>query len=234
MTDNVRQDYETLLAHWDRAFSVSPEQEPDPEEDWKDLAPSVKLREAAASLGRCRNLLDYGCGSGWAGVIAAKSGCPRVVCADPAPGAARAAERCAERFGVSDRVEALAISDAWLAAQPAGSFDGLVCSNVLDVVPPEMAGDILRNAARVLVPGSPVVVGLNFYMPPEAAEKRGTPLADGVKLYVSGVLRLVSRTDDQWREIFSRYFDFIGLDHFAWPGEETERRRLFFLRSRSL
>ena len=54
--------------------------------------------------------------------------------------------------------------------------------------------------------------------------------AQHVGIYIDGILRLVSRTDEQWTELLGRCFRIERLDHFAWPGEETERRRLFYLR----
>ena len=67
---------------------------------------------------------------------------------------------------------------------------------------------------------------------PEAAAAKGLALADGRRLYVEGVLRLVSRTDEEWAEVFSPWYTVEGLEHFAWPGEARETRRLFRLRKR--
>ncbi|GEM_PF-6151835 len=54
-------------------------------------------------------------------------------------------------------------------------------------------------------------------------------MAPSEKLYVDGVLRLVSLSDDEWTALFSRHFKVIRLEHFAWPGEKSETRRLFHL-----
>ena len=69
--------------------------------------------------------------------------------------------------------------------------------------------------------------------PSEAATERGMELADGRALYIDGVLRLFSRTDEEWAEVFSPYFTVEQLEHFAWPGEAAERRRLFRLKKKS-
>ena len=34
---------------------------------------------------------------------------------------------------------------------------------------------------------------------------------------------------DEWTALFSRHFKVIRLEHFAWPGEKSETRRLFHL-----
>ena len=74
-----------------------------------------------------------------------------------------------------------------------------------------------------------MAVGLNYYLSPEAAADKGLSLTDG-RLYVDGVLRMVSRTDEEWAEGFAPFFTVESLEHFAWPGEAEERRRLFRLR----
>ncbi len=75
-----------------------------------------------------------------------------------------------------------------------------------------------------------MIIGLNYRLSPEAAARRGITLTDGNRLYMDGVLRLVSRTDEEWARIFAPWFRVERLDHFAWPGEKAETRRLFFLR----
>ena len=75
---------------------------------------------------------------------------------------------------------------------------------------------------------------MNFYMSPERAAEKGEELVNGNMVYEDGVLRLVSRSDEEWAQIFSPWYSVEKLDHFAWPGESAERRRLFILRRKSL
>ena len=236
MTEQAAKENRALIGFWDRAFGMSEEEREEEKargpEGWRELAPSEKLLRAAESLGARKKVLDYGCGNAWAAVAAARSGCPDVIAADAAPGAVRAARFYAELYGVSDRVRTVCAGPDWLAGVPAGTFDGLICSNVLDVVPPETARDILLGAAKAVTEDALVIVGLNYYLSPEAAAERGMSLAEGRLLYIDGVLRLVSRTDGEWEEIFSPWFAVEELDYFAWPGETAERRRLFRLRRR--
>ena len=239
MTESAREDYQKLLDHWDSAFAMTAEdreqdrREAEGEEGWRELAPSEKLFLAARSMKDCENVLDFGSGSGWAGIIMAKCGCKRVTCADPAPNAREMAAHYAARFRVEERLHPICISDTWLAQVPDGTYDGFFCSNVLDVIPPEMAEEILCHAERIVRKDGRAVIGLNFCMPPERMEQRGMSFTDGNKVYVNGVLRLVSRTDEEWAAVLEKHFAIDRLEHFAWPGEETETRRLFFLRPRN-
>ena len=230
----LSQDNQNLINFWDQAFSLSEEdreelRRSDPE-SWKEMAPSEKLFQAAASLGGRKKVLDYGCGNAWAGIIAAKNGCTDVTAVDLAPGAVNAAGVYAALYGVEKQMNISLVDPDWLKNVPANSYDGIICSNVLDVVPPETAAEILRELARISAGGAAVIIGLNFYLSPEAAAQRNMHLADGNRLYVDGVLRLVSRDDDEWKKEFEHFFTVERLDHFAWPGEEKETRRLFCLR----
>lgn len=232
MDDKTRKDNETLIEFWNSAYVISEEEmeqcRKDPD-NWKELVPSEKLFHAAESLGSRKKVLDYGCGMGWAGIVAAKSGSPDVTAVDVSETGVRSAEEFAKLYGVQDQVHTSLVSPEWLSAVPDGTYDGLFCSNVLDVVPSVTAKEIIREAARVVTDDASVVIGLNYYMSPEKAAERGIELVDGNCVYMNGVLRLVSLSDDEWTEVFSPYFTVEKLDHFAWPGETEETRRLFFL-----
>ena len=78
-----------------------------------------------------------------------------------------------------------------------------------------------------------MIIGLNYYLSPETAASKGLDLVAGNRLYVDGVLRLVSLSDEEWTARFSDLFDVERLEHFAWPGEKSETRRLFYLRKKN-
>lgn len=229
-------DEKNLIEFWSSAQRLSEEDREElqkcGQDDWKELAPSEKLYQAAASLGKKKKVLDYGCGTAWAGIIAVKSGCSDVTAADPAPGALETARFYAEAFHVEEQMTFLCEGLDWLKTVADGAYDGLICSNVLDVVPADTAEEIIGELARVVLPDASVIIGLNFYMSPERAAERGMNLEDGRLLYVNGVLRLCSRTDEEWEAFFSPYFTVDRLDHFAWLGEESETRRLFYLKKK--
>ena len=236
MTERTAQESQTLISFWDKVIALSEEEQKQmlegDVEDWKEMAPSEKLFQAACALGQRKRVLDYGCGNAWASIIASKSGCEDVTAVDAAPGAVQVARLYAERYGVSDRVKTECATANWLQSILAGTYDGLICSNVLDVVPPDIAEAIIRELARVTARDGIVVIGLNYYLPQEVATAKGLELVDGNRLYIDGVLRLVSRTDEEWERIFSPRYSVEKLEHFAWPGETKETRRLFWLRKR--
>ena len=236
MNEQTMRDNQTLVSFWNSVFALSEADKEGARQEgvgsWEGLAPSEKLLKAVCALGEKKKVLDYGCGNGWAAIAAAKSGCENVTAADPAPNAAEMTRFLSELLGVSDRVHPVRIDDGFLKSVPSETYDGLILSNVLDTVPPETAEEIIREAARVMTEDAEALVGLNYWLSPEAAAEKGTELTDGRLLYLDGVLRLVSRTDAEWEAIFAPYFEVESLTYFAWQGEAEEKRRLFRLRKK--
>lgn len=238
MNGDLKKDYETAKNFWNSAFSADDTAKRDaenavvPNSDGRELAPSEKLYLAAASLGQCKKILDYGCGRGWASIIAAKSGCADVTAADVSENAAQWTAFCAKLYGAESHITAQHVSDKWISTLPSDSYDGIFCSNVLDVIPEAVADGILADFARITKANTPVIIGMNYYMEPKDNPEKKMTVKYGNHVYLNDVLRLVCRTDEEWSEIFSRRFLVEKLEHFAWPGEETERRRLFYLRKK--
>lgn len=238
MTERMQEDYGKLMRFWDTVFAAGEDRfdlpgTGNPETAWRELAPARKLLEAAETLGTKRKVLDYGCGNGWAGIAAAKGGCADVTCADVSAAGVETARYHTVLTGTDGNVRCIRVSPDWLASEPDAVYDGLVCSNVLDVIPEEAAEEILRQAARVVTPDADVLVGLNYYLSPEEISRRKITVRYGNHIYIDGILRMVSRTDGEWAGLFGKYFSVQGLDHFAWPGETAERRRLFYLRKKT-
>ena len=223
-----------LIKFWDVAIALTPEQKEEMKQykgmDAKELAPSEKLFNAIKTLGKCQKVLDYGCGNAWAGIIANKNGCKDVTAVDLGEKIIDAAKFYANLCEAN--INAFVIKPDWLKSVQSNTYDGLVCSNVLDVLPIETSKEIIEQIARITKKNAKVIIGLNFYMPPEAAKQRGMDLVEDKYLFVDNVLRLLSLSDEEWKELFLPYFEVEQLDYFAWPGEQKETRRLFVLRKK--
>ena len=230
----MNKDYINLVSFWDNSFILKEEdkqelQKLNPDEDWKSLAPSEKQFNILQSFNGKNNVLDYGCGSGWASIIMAKSNVKRVVAADVSSNSIKMVDCYREVFKVSDIIHPVTISSDFLSHELDNTYDGFFSSNVIDVIPLEMAKEIIKESSRVTKPGTKVIFSLNYYIDPIQMEKRGCKI-NGSLIYINDVLRLNSLTDNEWINIFKEYFNDIKLDYFAWPGESKETRRLFVLR----
>jgi hypothetical protein len=72
-----------------------------------------------------------------------------------------------------------------------------------------------------------LVIGMNYYIDPN--EVKDIYDVKGNEIYIDNVLRMYSLSDEEWINEFNKYFNVIKLEHFMWPGEEKELRRLFIL-----
>ena len=231
--------YSEVVKFWNQTFEISEEEkdqfikELDPENGWKELAPSDKLRDILIEhLAGCQKALDYGCGEGWAGIALSKSGCKDVTSVDVAENAVKLAALLGAACGAGSGFRAECVSTDWIAKEKDASYDGVFCSNVVDVLPADVAEDIIRNLARVAAKDAKIIISMNYYRKAASDPEKNLEVKNGNEVYVNSVLRMVSRTDDEWSEILGKYFVVERIDYFAWPGEAEERRRIFILRKK--
>lgn len=239
MNEELKKDYKDALNFWNTNYAMDEGQkeqdasEIDADKDWSTLAPSEKLFHAAASLGSKTKVLDYGCGHGWASIIMAKSGCRDITSVDVTANAIDMAAFYIKLFKVDAQAHVKHVSTEWISNEAANKYDGFFCSNVIDVIPEEVADMILAQAARIVTDDASIIIGMNYYQVPQDDEKRHLSVKLNNHIYVDGILRMVSRTDDEWSSIFEKYFVVEKIEHFAWEGEEKETRRLFYLKKKS-
>lgn len=230
----MKNDYLNLVEFWNSAFAMNEEEkkqilsEIDPN-SYENLAPSKKQFDVLISFKDKKNVLDYGCGTGWASIIMAKSGAKKVTAVDVAQNSITMLDAYKEAYKVEDRIVAFQIDENWLSQEKEATRDGFFCSNVIDVVPLEMAKDIVKESARVTTKDALVVFSLNYYIDPQIMKERGHDV-DGANIYINGVLRLLALTDEEWTTIFKQYYKDVSLIYYAWPGEVKEMRRLFLLK----
>ena len=214
------------MAFWNDNYAEEISLEGIDSSNFKDLAPSEKQFEGLKRLSSCPSILDYGCGHGWGAIILAKLGAKRVKGVDLSPNAVKMASSLSKAYSV--KAEFASIEEDYLF-QTEERFDGVFCSNVIDVVPLEVAKSIVEGLANVLKQNGKALISLNHYVKPTDSPEREKEAKDGC-LYVNGILRLLCLSDEEWSRIFEKHFEILSLDHYAWPGEEEEKRRLFFLR----
>ena len=228
--------YNASLKFWNSAFDMDDTEKEEyakkinPDTDWRKLASSDKLADVLINtLAGKKRVLDYGCGEGWAGIILKKSGCEEVTCVDVVENAIQLAGFFRDVFKISDGFNAQCVSVDWIEKSQEAAFDGIFCCNVIDVVPEEAALNIIKNMARITTDGAAVVIGMNYYIEPVSCPEKNLEVRNKNELYVDGVLRMVSKTDDEWKKIFEEYFNVDSIEYFAWPGEKEEKRRVFCL-----
>ena len=235
MDEKLEKDYRNSLEYWESAYANSQNQnncEFSASSDWKELAPSEKFITALSLFSKCKNLLDYGCGEGWGSIIIAKTGCKNILSVELSESAVNTTIEKSKKYKVDEFIKAEKVTADWINHQESEKYDGFFCSNVIDVVPEEIADNILKQAYRIIKPNSLAIISLNFYQDTTLDSNDKFEVKHNNYIYKNGILRMVSRTDQEWNDIFSKYFSIIKIEHFSWPGETKEPRRLFYLQKK--
>lgn len=233
MNEQMKKDYDKSVEFWNAQLASSAEDyegEINLEEDWKQIGTESLVKLLLEETKGWDNILDYGCGTGWACTIFVKNGAKEVKGVDVAENAVISAQYYVKAFQVQDSVKLEAVSVDWLSKQEADLFDHAFCCNVLDVVPDEVAEEIAKGLSNVCKKASSLIVVMNPHFDEEAQKKSGLTLNDHY-LYANGVLRVNNRSDEEWKAALSKYFEVERIEHFKWDGEATERRRFFVLRN---
>lgn len=110
-----------------------------------------------------------------------------------------------------------------------GEYDGIILSNVLDVMPEQVDETVLKRLDRVLAPGGYWFIKLNPYY--TAKELRSLDYESiGEHLYQEdGILRLHQETTNHWKKILGAYGTIERYMEFMYPWQEG-LNRLFLVR----
>lgn len=230
----IEKAYDDLKKFWDNNFKITEDDKIAIKKElsntnYLSLAPSLKQVKTLKLFKGAKNVLDYGCGTGWASIIMALNGTSKIKAVDVSKNSLEILKCYMEAFNIKDSIEPLAIDKDWLKKEESIKYDGFFSSNVIDVIPLEMSKDIIKESARVLKKGSLAVFSLNYYVNPEDMKTKNT-IVLGPHIFMEGVLRLTSLTDDEWLEIFSLYYELVRIVYYSWEGETKESRRLFILK----
>lgn len=226
-------DYNNLKKFWNFNFRLTDESKKEIleyEMEYTDMAPAPEHIELLKTINKDSIMLDYGCGDGWASIIASINGIKEIKAVDVSENSINLSKVYAEKFGCLDKINFEAIDEAWLAKEKDKSYDFIFTSNVLDVIFDEISMDILDNFNRILKDDGTLVVSLNYYIDPNSESTKKMDIREGKYVFFDNTLRLTSHSDQDWIDIFSKHFKVEELKYFSWSGEEKKTRRLFILK----
>lgn len=200
-----------LINFWDNHFEKLEAEAINKE----DLTISNPLDEALKLLGdTCENVLDFGCGSGYGLFLSALSGQKLTygLGIDTSKNAIRFCQETSEKSNLK-HLDFIASDDAYLDKLEPGSFDGIICSNVLDVVPYQTSEGIIRRLDRLLKPGGFFLLKINFYLTEEMIKRINMEALDHRSYAINGILRGVNLTTEEWIDRFKAY-DVLKIDAY--------------------
>lgn len=231
MNNELKKDYDNSVNFWNQSMASNPEDydgEINQDEDWKEIGSASLCKLMSEAVKGWDNVLDYGCGSGWADVLLAKNGVRKIKAVDVAENAVASAGYYAKAFESEEYIDFEAVSVDWLANQAPETYDHAINCNVLDVVPDEIAEGIIEGLAKVCKKNATLLITMNPYFGDAYRNREGFDFRDNY-LYVNNVLRVNNHTDEEWTTMLSKYFTVDNLKHFRWDVEQADSRRLFYL-----
>lgn len=110
------------------------------------------------------------------------------------------------------------------------SFDGVILSNVLDVVPKDISTTVIDDLERVLKPGGYWFIKMNPYYSKEELESFEYKNAGNNIYEKDHIMRLRQATTNYWKEKFARFGKEIIYLEFEYPWQEG-MNRLFVYQS---
>ena len=110
------------------------------------------------------------------------------------------------------------------------SFDGVILSNVLDVMPKDVSKEVVEDLERVLKPGGYWFIKMNPYYSKEELESFGYENIGNNIYEENHIMRLRQATTNYWKERFARFGKEIIYLEFEYPWQEG-MNRLFVYKS---
>lgn len=166
---NINEELKRITMHWDKTF-----QRIEPQaltiEDFKGDNP---LSEAIIKMANeSKQILDIGTGSGYALFTSAFHGktFKHGIGIDPSPYVIKTLNEICKLSNITN-LEFILGDHTILKNYEDARFDGIICSNVLDVLPEPITIELITSIKRLLKPGGTFILKLNFFLTDPLIEK---------------------------------------------------------------
>ncbi|HOF54070.1 MAG TPA: class I SAM-dependent methyltransferase [Bacilli bacterium] len=177
----------------------------------------------------CQEVLDIACGNGLCLIEAKLLGgkIKRGLGFDASQNAIANANQIVALSGIENlRFEVG--DETFLASIEDESYEGIFCSNFLDVVPDKLALKVIKDIQRILKPGGLLLLKLNFYLSEDLITRLKMEKVDKDSYAINGVFRANNKTSEQWLNLFGD-FNLLKQNGFQRaPGLPADR--LFLLK----
>lgn len=106
---------------------------------------------------------------------------------------------------------------------PSKSYDGIFCSNFLDVVPASISDVVIKEMLRIIKPRGYILLKFNFLLNQDLIEKLHMVEIEKNTYAMNGVIRAMNRSTEEWVSLFPN-FDVMRIDEFERaPGLPKDR-----------
>jgi ubiquinone/menaquinone biosynthesis C-methylase UbiE len=192
----MKQQKENTIEFWNQMFK---EVEP-MTIDRKDVKIESTLDHYLKLLGdSCKSILDVGCGLGTCLMNSLCLGekMEKGIGFDSSEHAISFAKETSRLSGF-DALTYVAQDESFLETLDDESFDGVICSNFLDVIPEKLSTLIIHEISRVLKTNGLFLLKLNFFLDDELINRLNMEKIEESTYAMKGVLRAYNLTTEQW------------------------------------
>jgi cyclopropane fatty-acyl-phospholipid synthase-like methyltransferase len=192
-----------LISYWESVFKDAPPMTLAKDDIALDNPLDILLKDLGDT---CGTILDFGCGMGYCLMVAALTGNTLTsgVGIDPSASAVGHAGASARQSGIKTLTFKKGDHHT-LHEMEASSFDAVIASNVLDVIPKETSDDVIKAIDRVLKPGGKLLVKLNFFLDDALTERIGMEKVSENAYAINGVFRAYNLSLEDWIARFPGY-----------------------------
>ncbi|MFU8787284.1 MAG: class I SAM-dependent methyltransferase [Candidatus Izemoplasmataceae bacterium] len=216
---------EQVIQFWDQFFKEGEPTALNP----KEMKIENPLDQYLKELGdTCEDVLDVGCGTGYCLFKAHALGekMKNGVGFDASKHAIDFANQTVQMshlLGLSFHVR----DESFLKTIPSESFDGMICSNFLDVIPKALSDFIIKEMMRILKPDGYLLLKLNFYLDENLIKKLNMTLIDENTYEMNDVIRAYNLDTNDWIKRFP-LCEVLATDGYQRASNLPEDRIILF------
>ncbi len=200
---NVKEENQKLVNYWNEAFEKIEPMLLQKE----DVKVSNDFDRLLKQIGdQCSRVLDIGCGWGYC-LLSSKLLGKKIIDGigvDSSEHAIRILNGTCENSSI-DGIKGVIGRHDILKQYEDQSFDGVICSNLLDVIPEVTSNEVIDEIKRLIKPKGLLLLKFNFYLTDEIINRIGMKEIEANTYTINGVLRGVNYTLDEWLTKFGGF-----------------------------
>jgi SAM-dependent methyltransferase len=176
----------------------------------------------------CSSVLDVGCGMGTSLMISKCLGrkIEKGIGFDSSQNAIDFANETVKISGI-EGLQYYADDESFLKKIENESFDGMICSNFLDVIPKDLSEEIIFEMKRILKPRGYLLLKINFYLDEQQIKRLKMENIDENTYQMNGVIRAYNLSTNDWIDRFSE-LDVVSISGFRRAPHLPEDRVILF------
>lgn len=177
-------------------------------------------------------ILDFGCGSGWALIEASYTvNFKKGIGIDQSINGIKYASEVSKISGINN-IEFVCGGHKCLQRFK-DVFDFGISINLVDVLPDDIVIDILKELYSSIKVGGYLVIAINPCFSKEFLENLGYSIVNNY-IYKDGIFRGNIKTNEEWINLFEKYFELVDYKEFSLTEREKEYPRRMFVLKKSV